>query len=187
MTTIYPRFLGVDGSGDFVWELPTGRWTWGDSPYDAAFRERTFEPERYIEKYGRPIPFVRIEEETGKVIVAETIDRKAEADQDPAELAKLYAEPTPAAVPVDRGGPLGAPGRRGAHRALKHFLGVLDGWIDGAKSNHQAMPHRGENTGSECWREFAPSDIRTMINDAARELGLAEFPTPTEPEEDKPL
>jgi len=75
---IYPRFLGYDGSGDYVWELADGRWTWGVSPRDAADRARTFEPVRYIEKYGRPVGS------------DEEIDRKAEADEDPAELAKLY-------------------------------------------------------------------------------------------------
>jgi hypothetical protein len=89
-TTIYPRFLGVDSNGDFVWELPTGRWTWGDDPHSAAFRQRTFTPDRYIEKYGRPIPFIRLDPETGKTVMADPVDRKAEADQDPAELAKLY-------------------------------------------------------------------------------------------------
>lgn len=76
-------------------------------------------------------------------------------------------------------------------KVQRHALGVvlqaLDGWVQGAKENHEAMGHRGENTGSECWRTFAPSDIRRIINDAATELGLAEFAAPTEPEEDKAL
>lgn len=72
-------------------------------------------------------------------------------------------------------------------RTLGAVLQVLDGWVQGAKENHEAMGHRGENTGSECWRTFAPSDIRNMINDAATELGLATFAAPTDPEEDKAL
>jgi len=75
---IYPRFLGYDGSSDCVWELADGRWTWGNTAHDAADMGCTFEPVRYIEKYGRPVGS------------DEEIDRKAEADEDPAELAKLY-------------------------------------------------------------------------------------------------
>lgn len=167
----YPRFLGVDGSGDFVWELDTGRWTWGESPYDAANRGRTFEPVRYIEKYGRPIG------------LTETIDRKAEAELDP---AAVLASMSPRPARIDTGGPLGKAGERGAHRALVKLLAVLDGWIDGARSNHDALGHRGENRGEECWTQFHPSDIRRMVNDAAREVGLSvEFADPEVAEEDK--
>jgi len=170
---IYPRFLGVDGNGDFVWELANGRWTWGDDPFQVANRKRTFEPERYIEKYGRPIG------------IGEEIDRKAEAELDPAELARQYAAPARVA---DKGGALGVAGGRGAYRALKAMLSQLDGWIQGARENHEAYSHRGEPRGGECWREFAPSDIRRMVNDAAREIGLlVEFGEPEMPEEDKPL
>lgn len=55
-TVIFPRFLGVDDSGSFVWELEDGRWTWGEYPDDALYRTRTFEPERYVDKYGAPTP-----------------------------------------------------------------------------------------------------------------------------------
>ncbi len=171
---IYPRFLGVDGNGDFVWELADDRWTWGDDPFQAANRKRTFEPERYIEKYGRPIG------------IGEEIDRKAEAELDPAELARQYA--------ASSHGPKWATlvhhtRRSGAHRALRALLDALDGWIQGARENHEASGHRGEIRGGECWREFAPSDIRRMVNDAAREMGLDEFaePEPGEAREDKPL
>ena len=71
-------------------------------------------------------------------------------------------------------------------QALAIVRAVLDDWIRGAKENHEAMDHSRENRGSECWRTFAPSDFRNMINDAARELGLQEFPLPEVPEEDKP-
>jgi hypothetical protein len=168
---IHPRFLGIDGSGDFVWELADGRWTWGDDPHAAADRRRTFEPVRYIEKYGRPIG------------LGETIDRKAEAELDP---AAVLASITPRPAQVDRGGPLGKAGERGAHRALARFLDVLDGWIEGARSNHDALDHRGESRGEECWTQFHPSDIRRMVNDAAREVGLsAEFADPEVATEDK--
>lgn len=76
-------------------------------------------------------------------------------------------------------------GKQAASLALYTLLTVLDGWIDGAHDNHEALEHRGrENRGEECWRTFAPSDIRNMINDAARELGLTEFPEPKSPRED---
>jgi len=55
-TVVFPRFLGVDDSGDFVWELENGRWTWGETPDEVVERARTFEPERYVVKYGSPHP-----------------------------------------------------------------------------------------------------------------------------------
>ena len=70
---------------------------------------------------------------------------------------------------------------------LGKVLQVLDGWIEGAQEDHEASEHRDENRGEECWRSFAPSDIRNMINDAARELGMTEFPAPVEPREDQGL
>lgn len=96
----------------------------------------------------------------------------------------VASTPVPPAV-VDRGGPLGAAGQRGASRALARLLDALDGWIEGARANHDALDHRGENIGDECWTRFHPSDIRAMVNDAAREVGVAEpwtGPTPSTPE-----
>lgn len=88
--------------------------------------------------------------------------------------------------------PVGTPSlRKGSEiaadkrQALAIMRAVLDDWIKGAKENHEACQHRHENRGEECWRTFAPSDIRNMINDAARELGLQPFPLPESPEEDK--
>jgi hypothetical protein len=79
---------------------------------------------------------------------------------------------------------VGTPGpRKGSEmaadkrQALAIVRAVLDDWIKGARENHEAMGHRAEPVGSECWRSFHPQDIRNMINDAARELGLTEFPT----------
>lgn len=68
--------------------------------------------------------------------------------------------------------------------ALYTVLVTLDSWIEAAVEHHAAMGHRDEKTGDECWRSFAPSDFRDMINDAARELGLSEFPLPEKPKED---
>lgn len=53
---VYPRFLGVDDDGTYVWELADGQWTWADDPDQAVRRVRTFEPERYVGKYGVPTP-----------------------------------------------------------------------------------------------------------------------------------
>jgi len=75
----------------------------------------------------------------------------------------------------------------GRLHALSTFLGVLDGWIDGSKSNHGACDHRGEGVGEECWRSYAPADIRRMVNDAAREVGVKEWPEPEVAAEDVPL
>lgn len=49
-----PILMGLDNTGDLVWELPNGRWTWGDTPEAAMSHRRTFEPDRYVEKYGDP-------------------------------------------------------------------------------------------------------------------------------------
>lgn len=191
--TVYPRFIGVDSNGDFVWELASGRWTWGDDPYQANDRKRTFTADRYLDKYGpltqlpasgllghAPVPgeaeHEPITADALRAAVAEAFEdgkkRGAEAAQKPAR--------------IDTGGPLGKAGERGAHRTLMTFLAVLDGWIDGARSNHDALGHRGEPMGSECWTQFHPSDIRRMVNDAAREVGLSvEFADPEVAEEDK--
>lgn len=72
-------------------------------------------------------------------------------------------------------------------QALAIVRAVLDDWIKNQRdSMHRVYEHGDEASGSECWRSFAPSEIRTMINHAARELGVAEFPDPDQPEEDKP-
>lgn len=95
----------------------------------------------------------------------------------------------PALVPAGSGR-VADPSSSGAascRRTLGLVLLALDGWIQGAKENHEALGHRNENTGEECWRTFAPSDFRSMVNDVARELGLTEFPAPPHPEEDKAL
>lgn len=51
-----PTLIGMDYAGDLVWQLPNGRWTWGESAMEAMTRPRTFQPARYIEKYGAPTP-----------------------------------------------------------------------------------------------------------------------------------
>lgn len=69
--------------------------------------------------------------------------------------------------------------RRAQFEALRTMLSVLDGWIDGAAENHEAMSHRD----NDCCRDFAPADIRRMVNDAATELRVPEpyVPEPAPP------
>ena len=69
----------------------------------------------------------------------------------------------------------------GHRQALSALLRVLDDWIGGARENHVALEHRGESRGSECWTRFHPQDIRHMVNDAAREVGVPEFAPPLHP------
>lgn len=171
MSVIYPRFLGIDGSGDFVWELADGRWTWGDDPHSAVTRKRTFEPERYVEKYGRPVP------------IGEQIDRQAEAEIEPAESLQLVVGRSP--VEMAEAVNPATVDKPSASLALYAMLTELDSWIEGLHGNHQALDHRGENVGEECWTQFHPEDIRNMINDAARQLGLGEFPKPETAREDE--
>jgi hypothetical protein len=72
----------------------------------------------------------------------------------------------------------------GKSNALYALLVILDGWIEGIRENHDALGHRGESRGDECWRQFAPEDIRRMVNDAARAVGITKFPYPKIPKED---
>lgn len=54
-----PILIGMDSAGDLVWQLPNGRWTWGESAKEAMTRPRTFLPDRYVEKYGQPTPVAK--------------------------------------------------------------------------------------------------------------------------------
>lgn len=69
-------------------------------------------------------------------------------------------------------------------QALYAVLAELDAWIEAAQQHHDDTEHRGEDVGQECWRNFAPSDIRHMINGAARSLMISEFPLPDTGRED---
>lgn len=64
--------------------------------------------------------------------------------------------------------------RRARYDVLRSMVNVVAGWIEGAQGNHEALGHRGEPLGGECWRSFAPDDIGRMINDAAREANCPE-------------
>lgn len=75
--------------------------------------------------------------------------------------------------------------RDAQRQALLAVLEALDGWIEVAQHNHDALEHGGlENIGEECWRQFSPGDIRNMINSAAHKLGVDKFPYPAHPKED---
>lgn len=59
--------------------------------------------------------------------------------------------------------------RRAQYAALSAMLPMLDGWIEGARENHEAFDRRDAFDTS-----FEPDDIRCMVNDVARELGVPE-------------
>lgn len=64
------------------------------------------------------------------------------------------------------------PNRVGKVEALDALADVLAGWVDGAKANHDALGHRGEPAGEECWTRFYAGDITNMIDDAARQVDV---------------
>lgn len=105
-----------------------------------------------------------------------------EIPDEPVTIRRMDGSTTEVGTPGPRKGSEMAADKR---QALAIVRAVLDDWIRGARENHEALGHRHENTGEECWRTFAPSDFRNMINDAARELGVDEFPAPEIAEEDK--
>jgi len=171
---VYPRFLGQDSNYDFVWELANGRWTWGDSPREAVVRPRTFTPDRYLEKYG-PV-----------TAQAPFSSRAIEARPAFPGAVFMTDRGRAAAVPMEPARETGEdPETTGARQALARMLQMLDGWIEGVRENHDGCGHRGEIRGEECWTQFHPVDIRRMVNDVARELGVAEFPDPEKPKEDE--
>ena len=150
-SVIYPRFLGKDDSGDFVWELADGRWTWGDDPLQAADRKRTFAPDRYVEKYGAPQPLPG--EGSPKQAEAEPLQVSAEALE--AATREAFADGQ----------------RRGAEKALAAMAGQAKGWAEGSAENQQAMGSRDARPAHE--QEFMLADILRMVDDAAREAGVA--------------
>jgi hypothetical protein len=64
--------------------------------------------------------------------------------------------------------------RRAYYSALRKVLDVLEGSRETQRENHDAMSHRGESFGEQCWEHWHSSDFRTMVTDAARELGTAD-------------
>lgn len=59
--------------------------------------------------------------------------------------------------------------KRAKYDALRTMLDVLDGWLEGAAENHEALDRREPFDD-----RFAPDDIRRMVNDVAREHGVRE-------------
>lgn len=103
-------------------------------------------------------------------------------------------EPVQVTQPVDLGQPYVRPSvvtptvaheRAIISTTLQRMLGMMDGWIEGARDNHDGEGHRGEMIGEECWVQWHPADFRRMINDVARELGVAEFPALDPAKEDE--
>lgn len=183
-STVYPRFIGVDSNGDFVWELASGRWTWGDDPHQANQRQRTFTADRYLDKYG-PLTQLPPSGFLGHVAIVDT-------EPGDAERAPVTREALEAAVreAFEDGKARGAEAAEVTDKkalvssVLYALLVNLDGWIEGARENHDALDHRGEPVGEECWTRWHPADVRSMINDVAREFAVGEFPRPEVAKED---
>lgn len=60
--------------------------------------------------------------------------------------------------------------RRAAYDMGRMVLSALDGWIEGAQANHEALGRRD----TDCCSTFHPDDIRNMVNDACRVMGAPE-------------
>ena len=58
----------------------------------------------------------------------------------------------------------------GGRRALEAMLGVAEGWAETASENDEAMGRRDLKTPKD--QPFVLDDIRRMVEDAAREIGL---------------
>lgn len=114
-------------------------------------------------------------------LLGQILDRMPEK---PATRGHVLADGTTltAPAPAVKPPPLPDDTQKGMKAAQAHALYAmlvnLDGWIQGAQENHEALGHRYEPVGDECWRSFAPDDIRRMVNDTASELGLDDFPIP---------
>jgi hypothetical protein len=145
---------------------------------NAAQKERPLEFQTYPRVVGN------IANKLNTLSFNSHLDNRIDAAAD-AEAARVEKTATAAAIANASSLTREADKLAGAADALSRMLGVLDGWIEGARSNHDGMGHRGEPRGEECWTQYAPADIRRMINDAAREAGLSEFTAPTTLKEDE--
>jgi hypothetical protein len=138
---------------------------WAAATADATAAPVYTAHNRTPEQIAALLPAILGETPPPRPVIERTSPPKTAAMPDQAALQAVVA----AAMPPQ------AMGKVGAAAALQAMLMTLDSWIEGAYENHHALEHRSENTGEECWREFAPSDIRAMVNDTARDLGLTEF------------
>lgn len=66
--------------------------------------------------------------------------------------------------------------RRAQYDALRRMRIMVESWVAQQQEEHEANGHRREDVGQPCWNRWHPNDIRTMINDTARELGVPEMP-----------
>lgn len=77
-------------------------------------------------------------------------------------------------APTEPASPPKGSGLAAAKRmTLEAMLTVLDGWVAGARVNHTALDHQREVR--PCWTRFDTDDIRRMVADTAREVGLNDF------------
>lgn len=60
--------------------------------------------------------------------------------------------------------------KRAVYDTGRALLDVLEGWIEGAAGNHEALGHRD----ADCCSMFHPDDVRRMVNDACRVMGAPE-------------
>jgi len=169
---IYPRFLGIDDGGDFVWELANGRWTWGDDPLDAIWKTRTFAPDHYLDKYGPMASMPKI--------VGEREVYSPEPEPEPGLISEQALKAAVAEAFEDgkrRGAETVAPGATreadklaGAVKALAALEMAAKGWAQGAAENDVALGRRDRKPSGE--QTFVLADILNMIDDAAREVGV---------------
>lgn len=86
-----------------------------------------------------------------------------------AEAARTEKLATPAEESL---GDIMASRKAGVERALRTMLSVAEGWAETSHENQVAMDHRDVQPVGD--QTFVLADIRTMINDAGREAGLAD-------------
>lgn len=93
--------------------------------------------------------------------LSDVLAKLAQADPDQPDLGHLHEAILKRAI------------RRAAYDMGKALLDVLSGWVEGNVSNHDAM-HEGTHDAEDCAETFTASDIRRMVNDAARIMGAPE-------------
>lgn len=59
--------------------------------------------------------------------------------------------------------------RRAAYETARAMLSVLDGWIEGARENNEALGRREDDA-----EMFHANDVRRMVNDACRVMGTSD-------------
>lgn len=169
-STVYPRFLGVDSNGDFVWELASGRWTWGDDPYQASQRQRTFSPDRYLDKYG-PVNQLPASGLLGHAALAAEPEAPISREALEAAVAEAFQDGKARGAEEAGGTTREADKLAGSVNALAAMERVAKGWADGAAQNEIDMGRRDRKPSDR--QEFVLADILRMLDDAAREVGVS--------------